>query len=191
MKSYHERYFENYKAEVLPAQGGKKRRTVYTYIGPWIQWEADGRSLKQQKILYLLLEGGNIALFLWAAFRYTGFNSMGPVAAFGISSIVPWLLEITGVIRFLTGKEYITELSQEEIQMQIRGGGFIRALLLGIGTAAGTAAAIRDSSMDGITLMVILAYALCVCFSLLLAYLQKKMFYRTFRNLGGKAGDEY
>ena len=187
-KSYRDRYFEEYTAK--SAEVGGKKKVTYKYVGYWYSWGTEGFSLRHQKRLYAAVELLSIALYLAAGLQQTPVNSVRLAAGLGILSVIPWLLELWSVIRFLLSREYLTSIDYNEINTRLRLGALSRSVLLVLSllcAVAGSGMAALSSTAAALALLGVLLSAGC---SLLIWWKQKKIGYRIYRNINGQAGEE-
>lgn len=190
MKSMRDRYFEHFEKIQTPADNRRGFRTEYRYKGDYYGWDEDAGALKKRRILYFAAEIFSIAVFLFSATRRVELNTVRIAAGFAISSIVPWLAEFWGVIRFGIVKSPMIIPDFNEIKDFITVGSFIRFLLLIIGMVLGLFAVIRAGQMSAGNLLVFAGHLVSAAVSLLLFRLQSTLRYRIFRNVNGRPGPE-
>ncbi|MCD8342107.1 MAG: hypothetical protein LUC87_08165 [Clostridiales bacterium] len=131
-KSYRERYFEDNQPVREVANNRKGYRIVYRYVGLWVAWRSEKWPLKTVKWAFALAELASICLYLTCARVDTPLNRCQLANGFGVLSVVPWILELSGVVRFLLSKAYAKEMDSAEIDQSIRYGAVLRAVLLGL-----------------------------------------------------------
>ena len=174
-KSYRERYFEDYEAIKIAANNRKGYRIEYRYIGDWMQWHSDRWSMGRVKLTLAILEMVSIAVYVAASLSGTPLTISRFANGFGALSLIPWLLELSGIVRFAAAKEFVKELSQKEIDQSIRAGCVLRAGLLFFSALAGLVDA-------GVQKVLTLAY-LPVTLALLASALLSLMVWRLYNGL--------
>jgi len=185
MKSYREKYFENYIAESVPSGNKKGFRIAYRYTGLFIEWYEDGISKGFLKGRYALLETLSIVCFLISAFQQSAFNRIGYTCGFAYISLIFWMLEISGVIRFLLAGKMIKEMSQKEIDVSLSTGGNGRAICLFLALILGAGTLITAGGITGADMMSIAGLTVSAVISCVLAALHRKLLIRTYRNRNG------
>ncbi|MCD7916955.1 MAG: hypothetical protein LUF84_00580 [Clostridiales bacterium] len=136
-KSYRERYFEDHQAVREVANNRKGYRIVYRYVGLWAAWRSERWPLGTVKGAFALAELVSVCLYLICATVDTPLNHSRLVNGFGVLSVVPWLVELSGILRFLLSKSYVKEMDSMEIDRAIRYGAVLRAGLLGLSLLCG------------------------------------------------------
>lgn len=131
-KSYRERYFEDNQPVRQVANNQKGYRIVYRYVGLWVAWRSEKRPLQTVKRGLALAEVASVCLYLVCARVDTPLNRCQLANGFGVLSIVPWILELSGIVRLLLSKAYVREMDSQEIDQSIRYGAVFRAGLLGL-----------------------------------------------------------
>ena len=189
-QSYRDRYFADNEAVKVAANNRKGYRTIYRYVGLWKSWESVSGGLKRQKIFIGLAELVSLCLYLGCAVVDAPVNRSHIASGLGILSIIPWLLELSGVIRFLFAREYVRELSMDEIDSSLRYGCCLRAVLAALSGLAGMTSSIllgEAGVLDGLLMAGILASALL---SFVIWRLYGKLLINTYRNINGKPGSK-
>lgn len=136
-KSYRERYFEDNQAVREVANNRKGYRIVYRYVGLWVAWRSERWPLGTVKWAFALAEVASVCLYLFCARVDTPLNHCQLANGFGVLSIVPWILELSGIVRLLLSKAYVREMDSQEIDQSIRYGAVLRAGLLGLSLLCG------------------------------------------------------
>lgn len=191
MKSYREKYFEDYKAVKKPSNNKKGFKIVYEYIGQFKKWEYGDKPLRVFKWLVAILEVLAISSFLSVCFRNTNINSLKLMSGFGTISLLGWLFEITGIIRILVSREYIKEIDETEIRTSMKIGPLSRAAFLTIGTVISTIILIVQKKIIGTDQSVIAMYLVSGAMSLLIYAEFNKLKVISYRNENGKPGKRY
>lgn len=111
----------------------QERTKVYAdvYQGIWYRWGAEGFDLRKRRLLYVLLEIINIAVFAYAGFSASALNFQKAVAGCGMLSIVPFLPELRGVFGFCISETYMMETDYKSIDFRLVYGALIRVLISG------------------------------------------------------------
>lgn len=183
-----ERYFADNEAVRVAAEGRKGCKTVYRYTGLWKAWDCSTGTLRKRKLVIAVGELVAAALYLSCALVDSPVNSSRLASGFGLLSLIPGLLEISGVLRFALAGEYVKELSMEEIDKSIRYGCPLRAALVSLSGLAGMSEALIGASAavrDGLLTAGILASA---SLSLVIWRRYRTLLVNTFRNADGKPG---
>ena len=165
-KSYRERYFEDYEAIKVPANSRKGWRMEYRYIGRFCRWEAETGNLNAIKRRFAAMECVSVVIYIAALLSAAPFTHARLANGFGTLSLVPWILEVSGVIRFLLAGDYVRELSCEEIGRSIRSGAALRVLLVLLSAVSGfiqLMAAKTITAVDAPVLLAVLASAALSC----------------------------
>ncbi len=188
--TYRDRYFADNEAVRVAADGRKGCKTIYRYTGLWKAWVCATGTLKKRKLTIVVCELAAAALYLGCALIDSPVNSSRLASGFGLLSLVPWLLEVSGILRFALAGEYVKELSMEEIDRAIRYGCPLRAALVSLSGLAGMSEALAGGSVavqDGL-----LTAGILVSASLSLAIWQcyRRLLVDTYRNVNGSPGSK-
>ena len=136
-KSYRERYFENYQAVKVPSSNRRGYRVEYRYTGLFARWEGTESTIPRVKQRIGCLEAASVLVYVLSALPGAPLTKVRLFNGFGVLSLIPWLMEIYGVIRFVFAKEYVKEPDAEEIGNALRMGCVLRVLLVGLSVIAG------------------------------------------------------
>lgn len=188
-QSYHDRYFAENQAVRLSANNAKGYKTVYQYVGLWKAWQRETGSIRALKAAFLVWEFVSICLYFGCASVNTPVNCSRPASGIGILSVIPWLLEVSGIARFIFSGKYVKELSMEEIDNSIRCGCGLRAVLVELSAIVGLANVILMKTMSmrdgvifiGIATSGLISLGIGLCYRRLLVY--------SYRNIDGKPGN--
>ncbi len=186
--TYCDRYFADNEAVRVAADSRKGCKTIYRYTGLWKVWACSTGSLKKRKLMIAMCELTAAALYLGCALADSPVNSSRLAAGFGLLSLIPWLLEVSGVLRFALAGEYVKELSMEEIDRSIRYGCPLRAALVSLSGLAGMSGALTGASaavQDALLTAGILASA---SLSLVIWQRYRRLLVDTYRNTNGRPG---
>ena len=190
-KSYRDRYFEDYKAVKVPADNRKGYRVEYQYIGIWTKWENPSGTLKSTKQKIALMEAVSIAVYAAAVLSGTPLSCSRLANGFGTLSLVPWILELSGVIRFIISPEYAKELSMEEISTSIRTGSVMRFALAFLSAAAGGIQILCQGKAVFADLPVFIGIMASSAITLLVRREYNNLFLTKYRNENGRPGSSY
>ena len=174
--SYRKRYFEDYETIQVPRKYGHGVRVLYQYKGMWCRWYLEDRTISWLKKLFLLCLLLNCLLYAGVSIMQTPLNYSRLMGGFAIASVVAWLYEIAGLIRFLLAEEWVKERSLNEINQWIIAGGFIRALLLLIAVICGITECIYAESILWTDALAACMYLVCAFLSFSVSRTQKHLF---------------
>ncbi|MGN0999349.1 MAG: hypothetical protein ACI4PO_07345 [Faecousia sp.] len=184
-QSYHDRYFADHQVVRVSTDNRKGYKIVYRYVGLWKAWQ--GRTAAFCLRLGLL-EAANVCLYLCCGLVNTSINRSQLASGLGVVSIVPWLAEIYGLLRFLTAKQYVWELSMEETDACLRLGCSIRAVLVVLSAMIGIGDCLL-SGMAGWQDWLVLAGLLASgVLSTVIRQQYSSLLILTFRNQDGNPG---
>lgn len=185
-KSYRERYFENYQAVRTPSPGGT--RVQYRYTGLWVRWESGRKPMRRVKLDMAILEVASVVIYVLASLSGTPLTRSRLCNGFGVLSLVPWLMELGGVIRFVASRAYAKEPSADEIGRSIRIGCSLRFLLAVFSALAG---GVQTLVQGGAALSDLPAF-LGICLSAMMSLLVRRTYGRllviSYRNENGLPG---
>lgn len=187
-KSYRERYFEDYKAVKIAVDNRRGWRMEYHYIGPWSEWNAGDRPMKGVKRLFAAAEVVSVVIYIAANLSGAAVTTSKLLNGFGAVSLIPWLLELSGVLRFLLSKQYVKELEKEEIDKSIRIGCVCRALLLTLSAAAGIVDVLIRKTASGADILAVLGILLSAALSVIVRRRFGTLLVYTYRNDNGRPG---
>ncbi|MCC8049387.1 MAG: hypothetical protein LIP10_01840 [Clostridiales bacterium] len=188
MKSYREKYFEDYVAVPNPAKPGKVK---YVYSGLFLKCYVEGKSLKVRKRTISALEIVSIILYLASALQKAPFNALRITGGLGILALVPWVLEIAAVIRFIAFREFIPEAAKNETDKMMEIGALLHAAMMTIVLVAGAAVLIRSGEMSLSSVPAMAGHLISGILSILIYRLYRGVYAETYRNEHGKPGSRY
>lgn len=136
-KSAREKYFENYQAVKVPSNNRRGYRMVYRYTGLFARWERDGTELAREKQKLGLMEAASVVIYAASALSGAPLTKARLFNGFGVLSLIPWLMELYGLVRFLFSRKYVKEPDAEEIGNAIRMGCVLRILLVSLSVTVG------------------------------------------------------
>lgn len=166
----------------VPAENRRGYRVEYQYIGRWKSW------VRGKKWLPLLAELAVMVLYFPAASRNHAINCVRLASGLGALSLLPWLLEASGVLRLACSGQYIRELAYEEIDGSIRKGCIFRALLSALSAVVGFLSSIRDGTVLWQNAGILAALMLSAAISVGIWKYYDWMLTATFRSIAGKPG---
>lgn len=190
MQSMRSRYFENYEKVQTPAKNRRGFKTEYRYKGDWYAWDLSDQGLKTEKVVFASAELAGIAVFLVSASRHTEFNSLRLAAGFAALSVIPYIAELWGVIRFLTVKQPMTIPDYNGIRNCIQIGTVVRAILIAAAVFTGAGLLTAGAKMNMTNLPVMAGHAISGALSLFVFRRYNRLNYCIFRNKDGKIGTE-
>lgn len=130
MKSYRERFFEQYTYQNLLTPDGKKRR-IMVYHGMLYRWDLVPAKIRAAKLLHMLLPLLSAMLLIVSSIQPAQANMNQAVALLSLTALAATLPEFWGGMLFaLQRKPEMTELEWNEIRMAILISSFVHALLL-------------------------------------------------------------
>ena len=190
MQSMRSRYFENYEKVQTPAKNKRGFKTEYRYKADWYAWDVSDQALKMEKAVFAGAELAGIVIFLVSASRHTEFNSLRLAAGFAALSVIPYIAELWGVIRFVTIKQPMTIPDFNGIRNCIQIGTVVRAILIAAAVFTGIGLLAAGSKINVTNLLVIAGHAISGALSLFVFKRYNRLNYCIFRNQDGKIGAE-
>ncbi len=189
LDKHREQYFSDLAVKTILNKRGRKTY-AYVYQGIWYRWGLEGFDLKKRRLLYVLLEIANIALFAYAGFSASTLNFQKFLAGCGLLSIVPFLIELRGVFGFCISATYMMETDYKSIDFRLVYGGLIRVLILLVGLGIGLISTISQGKMDTYSLLTAAAYIGTILLSAAISRLHHKLEYRNYKSVNGDVGPE-
>lgn len=181
MKSYRERFNENYVAVSRPAKNKNGFKIEYVYYAPWYIWDVLPDKLKLRKGEILMLAIIDTVCFLAAAFQVSAVNSNIVVEFAGILSICALIFELIGAVQFYTAKRRTTRDTFRQVNYRLTLAPLIRAVLLAVCTGG----CVYSMAVDGISAGSIIAaifYLLCTAVSLAIRLIFERIPWTTEKN---------
>lgn len=188
-KSYRDRYFKDYQAVKVPANNRKGYKVEYRYTGLWAKYEYGERPLRDAKLRMVLLETVSIAVYLAAVLSGTPLSVSRLANGFGTLQLVPWILELSGVVRFLIKSEYVKEPSTEEIGTSIRTGCMLRFILTALSAIAGGIQILVQKAAIPADIPIFLGIIASAVLSLMVKALYDSLLLIKYRNDNGQIGE--
>ncbi len=176
MKSFREKYFEDYQAEQKISTNKKGYEIEYVYTGEWFGWNDSTAALKKRKFFYIISTFLCTAIALWCGVQHSPANSTGLVAVPGLVSLVSFMYTWIGVIQFCISKELIQAKDCRRMYAFIEKGSLITFLcyLLCFGSSFFI---LIQTNFFLISILVTLGFALCAGLSLFLYIRHKTLSY--------------
>lgn len=130
MKSYRERFFEQYTYRTTVMPNGKKRR-VMVYHGPLYRWDLSPAKLRAAKSIHVLLPLLSALLLILSSLQPVQANTNRVVAILSMIALAAMLPELWGGLLFmLQRKPEMTALEWHEVHMTVLISSFVHALFL-------------------------------------------------------------
>lgn len=111
MKSLREQFEMDYAPVPYTAKPGGKVKIRYAYDGPWYFWELPREVLKKKKWTLTCMSIAVFVLFIMSALIPCGVNVWTVTAVAGVCGLAAHVLELFGIIRFLSAKAYTTRMN--------------------------------------------------------------------------------
>lgn len=176
MKSWRERYFEDYTPELVPAKNKKGYKVAYTYTGNWYSWSEESGALKKRRIIYITAAAATTVLFIICGIQNAFINTYGVVAIPGIVSIVTQMYEWIGIIQFCLSKKEIREKDCKQNYARIRKFTTLTAVCHALSALFGIGLLIWNG-MELKSMFVLLGLILCFLLSLFIRKYHKTLSY--------------
>ncbi len=187
-QSYRDRYFSDHEAVKVAANNRKGYQTIYRYVGQWKSWECPGGSMRKKKLLIGLAELASVFLYVLCAAKDAPINRARIASGLGVLSVIPWLLEVSGVLRFLLAKEFVKELSLEEIDSSIRYGCILRTVLVAMSGLAGMTSCLQSGGCGVWNALLLIGILASASLSFVIWRLYGRLLINTYRNANGSPG---
>lgn len=146
-KTLRSRFEDNYTTVTEPADNKKGYTIRYVYYAPWYVWQVPEVAFRRKKQLLAAMELFGIMLFLAAVLIRTPLNATPMVYFFTALAFCAQLMELSGVVDFLSVKPKTTQIRYEDIHRRLvfyptmRGILLVLAALVSIGLLASGGAA--------------------------------------------------
>ncbi|MCM1037773.1 MAG: hypothetical protein NC434_00500 [Ruminococcus sp.] len=184
MRAFRDRYFEDYVAVPDEKRPGKVK---YEYAGQYAEAFVEGKSLKNWKGCIAGAELASILIFLMAGTRDVLFNSYRISAGIGMLALVPWMLEIWSVFRFIVMPNPLKETDRQSIENCISTGSVLHGILLLLMTAVGSIYVVRYGDLAE-NIFAIAGHMCIGILSFVIWRLYKRVYYHTLPNQAGRKG---
>jgi len=174
MKSWRQRYFEDFEAEKVYTEGRKGYKIVYTYVGKWVRWRADAEALKRRKVVCGVAVALITALFALCGTCRTPVNASALVAVPGIAAVTALLYAWIGAVEFILSKEKMHERDGRHIKRMLDTATGALAACFALCTLLGAWLLLRAGA-EARTILVVLGYAACFALALMLHRAHKRL----------------
>ena len=118
-KTLRSRFEENYTVVTEPADNKKGYTVRYVYYAPWYVWQVSAEAFRQKKQLLAALEAFSLVLFMAAVLIRSPLNSTPVVYFLTALAFCAQLMELSGVVDFLSAKPRTTQIRYEDIQRRL------------------------------------------------------------------------
>jgi hypothetical protein len=105
MRKAGNRFFDGYRAELVPKENGKGYRKELIYCGEWYGVKGGQKALGRIKLFCALPTAGLIAMYFYIGLNPSPGGMDRIVAAPGVVALVPMIFLVMGVINLLISKE--------------------------------------------------------------------------------------
>ena len=137
IKSRHDRFFKNYRPEMVPANNRRGYKKVLVYVGDLYSWDLPDGSFPSVRRWMGFAELISLGVFFGCATARAGINHAAYIAAPTIASLAAWIFELIAVGCFCLKKMPLMEDDYEYIDKVLPVTLIIRFILLSFATAAG------------------------------------------------------
>jgi hypothetical protein len=186
MKSYRERYFEDYITVPDEKRPGKVK---YEYVGSFVEPFVENGSVKMYKAAMALAAGCGLLLWGIAAFQDVTFNRLRVVGGLSILAVLPWLIEMWCLLRFIFSKRLLQELDQETIAKYLEAGALLHGFLMGLAAGLGIIGSLEAMDRTGCILAAI-GHLASGGISILIWRIFRRIYYHTYSSKEIKKGGE-
>lgn len=141
-KTLRSRFEDNYTVVTQPADNKKGYIFRYVYYAPWHVWQVSEDAFRRKKKLLAALESFGMVLFLATVLVRSPINSSRYVFLPTALAFCAQLMELAGVVDFLSSKVKTTQIQYEDIHRRlgfyptVRGVMMALAALVSIGLIA-------------------------------------------------------
>ena len=180
------RYKEYYEKIQKAANNKRGFTTEYRYKREFYGWDEQPEALKVRRMMYIGIELIGTLIFIMAAIQHVEYNTIKLSSGFAITSIVPWLAEVIGVVRFAVTKSPMIIPDYNEIKDCITFGSLIRCLLLVLSFGFGTYFLVSGGQMSAGNALVAAGHLASAAASFFLFRSQTSLKCRIYSNVGGK-----
>lgn len=129
-KGLRSRFEDNYTTVTEPANNKKGYVIRYVYYAPWYVWQVPEEEFRKKKQLLATLELFGVVLFLAAVLLRSPLNNTPWVVFPTALAFCAQLMELSGMVDFLSAKPRTTQIRYEDIQRRLVFYPTVRAVLL-------------------------------------------------------------
>lgn len=159
IKSRHDRFFKNYRAEMVPAGNRRGYKKVLVYIGDLYTWELPDGSFPSVRRWMGFAELISLGIFFACALTRADINRAAYIAAPTMASLAVWIFELIAAAYFCLKKLPLQEDDYEYIDKALPVTLIMRFVLLSFAAAAGVVFLLAGG-FSAPSLFVMLGYAL-------------------------------
>lgn len=158
-KTLRSRFEDNYTTVTERADNKKGYTIRYVYYAPWYVWQISEDTFQRKKRLLATLELSGLVLFLAAVLFQSPLNST-PLVIFPTAlAFCAQVMELSGVVDFLTVKTRTTQIRHEDIQRRLVFYPTVRSIMMALAALASIGFLVSDRATNGI--WIIPAFAIC------------------------------
>lgn len=181
MKTFRERFEENYVAYEEPWKNKKGFRIQYEYVGPWYGYKLNEEEKKRYKRIFLGLCILSTFFYTLAALQKYELNTRSfPVLFIGLS-MAAFLFEWFGIFKFLLAGEKLTEENFKEMDGILKIVPYVNGILL-LGAAISGSCMLIGSRFSPGMWLVPLFYLLAGSCSALIGFFYQALPYEKRKN---------
>lgn len=147
------RFEDNYTTVTEPADNKKGYVIRYVYYAPWYVWKVPEGEFRKKKQLLAALEFFGVVLFLAAVLLRSPLNSTPWVVLPTALAFCAQLMELSGMVDFLSAKPRTTQIRYEDIQRRLVFYPTIRAVLLLIAVLAAVGLLASGAVTEGVWIL--------------------------------------
>lgn len=147
------RFEDNYTTVTEPADNKKGYVIRYVYYAPWYAWQVPEGEFRKKKQLLAALEFFGVVLFLAAVLLRSPLNSTPWVVFPTALAFCAQLMELSGMVDFLSAKPRTTQIRYEDIQRRLMFYPTIRAVLLLIAVLAAVGLLASGAVTEGVWIL--------------------------------------
>lgn len=126
-KTLREKFEDSYTAVPVPANNAKGFRMKYIYYAPWYRWDLPKKGLRRVKFAMLISSVVGLLLTLMSMAQSTAVNRMPAVFAPCAMMLCCYIMEFSGLLRFLAAGDRTTKMTYDEVSMILKTFPLIRA----------------------------------------------------------------
>lgn len=118
-KSFRSRFEDNYTTVTEPAQNKRGYTIRYVYYAPWYVWRVSQDTFRRKKQLVTACELVGLGIFLAAVLYRSPLNSNPWVFLPTALAFCAQLMELAGMVDFLSARLRATQIQYEDIQRRL------------------------------------------------------------------------
>lgn len=167
MPNEKEKYFKNYKLEIIPDNSRKGYKRIYKYTGDYYSFDISATDMKKYKFLFLFWEIASTLVFMFTALQKSPINTNRFCIVPALITICLWIFEYVAVGFFCFVKFPLKEEDYKRINSTFYITFICRFLLLLISSVVSFILTI-DFSLGVNGILISLGYLLCSIIALFL-----------------------